>query len=44
MCPYGNFHLARQELKKVYSKHSDYKLLKEMGNHFRENMINDEVI
>ena len=44
MSPYGNFHLARQELKKVHSKHSDYKLLKEMGNHFRENMIIDEVI
>ena len=38
MSPYGNFNLARQELKKVALKVL-YKLRKEMGNHFRENII-----
>ena len=33
----GNFNLARQELKKVALK-ALYKLRKEMGNHFRENV------
>ena len=37
MSPYGNFNLARQELKKVALK-ALYKLRKEMGNHFRENI------
>ena len=37
MSPYGNFNLARQELKKVALK-TLYKLWKEMGNHFRENI------
>ena len=38
MSPYhGNFHLARQELKNVALK-ALYKLRKEMGNHFRENI------
>ena len=37
MSPYGNFNLARQELKKVALK-ALYKLWKEMGNHFRENI------
>ena len=36
MSPFGNFNLARQELKKVALK-ALYKLRKEMGNHFREN-------
>ena len=45
MRPFGNFNLARQELKKVALK-ALYKLRKEMGNQFRENIlkINDEVI
>ena len=38
MSPYRNFNLARQELKKVALKVL-YKLRKEMGNHFRENII-----
>ena len=38
MSPYGNFNLARQELKKVALKVL-YKLRKEMGSHFRENII-----
>ena len=37
MSPYGNFNLARQELKKVALK-ALYKLRKEMGNHFTENI------
>ena len=37
MSPFGNFNLARQELKKVALK-ALYKLRKKMGNHFRENM------
>ena len=37
MSPFGNFSLARQELKKVALK-ALYKLRKEMGNHFRENI------
>ena len=37
MSPFGNFNLARQELKKVALK-ALYKLRKEMGNHFRENI------
>ena len=37
LCPYGNFTLARQELKKVGLK-ALFKLRKEMGNHFRENI------
>ena len=37
MSPFGNFNLARQELKKVALK-ALYKLRKEMGNHFRENL------
>jgi len=37
MSPLGNFNLARQELKKVALK-ALYKLRKEMGNHFRENI------
>ena len=37
MIPYGNFNLARQELKKVALK-ALYKLRKKMGNHFRENI------
>ena len=37
MIPYGNFNLARQELKKVALK-ALYKLRKEMENHFRENV------
>ena len=37
MSPYGNFNLARQELKKVALK-ALYKLRNEMGNHFRENI------
>ena len=39
MSPFGNFHLARQELKKValHLKHSiNYE--KRWGNHFRENI------
>ena len=44
MSPFGNFNLARQEVKKVALK-ALYKLRKEMGNHFREKyQINDEVI
>ena len=35
--PFGNLNLARQELKKVTLK-ALYKLRKEMGNHFRENI------
>ena len=35
--PYGNFNLTRQELKKVALK-ALYKLRKEKGNHFRENI------
>ena len=37
MSPYGNFNLARQEMKKVELK-ALYKLWKEMGNHFKENI------
>ena len=37
MSPYGNFNLTRQELKKVALK-ALYKLQKEMGNHFRQNI------
>ena len=37
MSSYGNFNLARQELKKVALK-TLYKLRKEMGDHFRENI------
>ena len=37
MGPFGNFNLARQELKKV-TLTVLYKLRKEMGNHFRENI------
>ena len=38
MSPYhGNFNLARQELKNVALK-ALYKLRKEIGNHFRENI------
>ena len=37
MSPFGNFNLARQALKKVALK-ALYKLRKEMGNHFRENI------
>ena len=37
LCPYGNFSLARQELKKVSLK-ALFKLWKEMGNHFSENI------
>ena len=37
MSPYGNFNLAKQELKKVALKALD-KLRKEMRNHFRENI------
>ena len=37
MSPFGNFNLARQELKKVALK-ALYKLRKEKGNHFRENI------
>ena len=36
MSPFGNFNLARQELKKV-ALNVLYKLRKEMGNYFREN-------
>ena len=36
--PYGNFSLAREELKKVGLK-ALYKLRKEMGNNFRETII-----
>ena len=35
MSPFGNFNLARQELKKVALK-ALYKLRKEMGNHFKK--------
>ena len=37
MSPYGNFNLARQELKNVTLK-ALYKLRKEMGNNYRENI------
>ena len=37
LSPFGNFNLAKQELKKVALK-ALYKLRKEMGNHFRENV------
>ena len=37
LCPYGNFNLARQELKKASLK-ALFKLRKEMGNHFSENI------
>ena len=37
MSPFGNFNLARKELKKV-ALNALYKLRKEMGNHFRENI------
>ena len=37
MSPFGNFNLARRELKKVALK-ALYKLRKEMGNHFRQNI------
>ena len=49
MSPFGNFNFARHELEKVALK-ALYKLRKEMGNHFRENInftninFNDEVI
>ena len=36
--PYGNFSLAREELKKVGLK-AVYKLTKEMGDNFRENIM-----
>ena len=36
--PYGNFSLAREELKKVGLK-AVYKLRKEMGDNFRENIM-----
>ena len=35
MSPYGNFNVARQELKKIALK-ALYKLRKEMGKYFRE--------
>jgi len=38
MSPFGNFNLARQELKNVALK-ALYKLGKKLGNHFRENTI-----
>ena len=38
MSPFGNFNLARQELKKVALK-ALYKLRKEMGNHFNREII-----
>ena len=37
MSPFGNLNLAGQVLKKVALK-ALYKLRKEMGNHFRENI------
>ena len=37
LSPFGNFNLARQELKKVALK-ALYKSRKEMRNHFRENI------
>ena len=37
MSPYGNFNLIRQELKKIALK-ALYKLRKQMGKHFRENI------
>ena len=37
MSPYGNFELARQELKKIAPK-ALYKLRKEMGKYFKENI------
>ena len=37
MSPYGNFNVARQELKKIALK-ALYKLRKEMGKYFRENI------
>ena len=37
MSPYGNFDLARQELKKIALK-ALYKLRKEMGKYFKENI------
>ena len=37
LCPYGNFTLARQELKKATLK-ALFKQRKEMGNHFIENI------
>ena len=37
LCPYGNFTLARQELKKASLK-ALFKLRNEMGNHFSENI------
>ena len=37
MSTFGDFNLARQELKKVALK-ALYKLRKEMGNNFRENI------
>lgn len=37
LCPYGNFTLAGQELKKASLKVL-FKLRKEMGNHFSENI------
>ena len=44
MSPFGNFHLARQELKKVALK-ALYKLRKEMGKPLqRKYKFNDEVI
>ena len=36
--PYGNFSLAREELKKLGFK-ALYKLRKEMGDNFRENIM-----
>ena len=49
MSPFGNFNFARQELEEVALK-AVYKLRKEMGNHFSENInftninFNDGVI
>ena len=37
MSPYGNFNLARQELKKIALK-ALYKLRKDMGKYFRGNI------
>ena len=36
--PYGNFRLVREELKKVGLK-ALYKVRKEMGDNFRENIL-----
>ena len=37
MSPYGNFNVARQEVQKIALK-ALYKLRKEMGKYFRENI------